>query len=135
MSLLVLAIAVYGFRIEVVNADPQRGSAFAMFATVDIGATRRVIATAPGETAITLAIPDELSQVRERVLDAPTDGSARMLATLLLERSWLVEGDTAVVGDGVSFEQLQVQVVGLEAEGRTLYRQVLADVVVDAEPS
>jgi len=106
-----------------------------MFATVDIGATRRVIATAPAETAITLAIPNELSQVRERVLDAPTDGSARMLATQLLERSWLVEGDTAVVGDGVSFEQLQVQVVGLEAEGRTLYRQVLADVVVDAEPS
>lgn len=135
VALLILAIAVHGVRIEVYDEDPQRGSAFAMFATVDIGATRQVLATVPGDTTITLDIPDALEDLRTQLADAPSDGSARRLGRRLLEQSWEVEGDTASVGGGATFEQVRVQVVGLDAEGRTVSRQVLTDVVVGSPGS
>lgn len=130
VALLVLAIAAHGIRIEAHDQDPQRGSAFAMFATIDIGATRRVLATVPGDAAISLEIPDAMKEASARVADAPSDDSARELAKLLLEQTWVVEGRTAMVGGDVEVDQVRVQVVGLEAEGRTLSRQVFADVVV-----
>lgn len=128
--MLILVIAVHGTRIEVYDEDPQRGSAFAMFATVDIGATRRVLATVPGDTAITLEIPDDLEGLRTQLADAPSHDSARTLANRLLERTWEVDGQSATVEGDATFEQVRVRVVGLEAEGRTLSRRVLTDVVV-----
>lgn len=130
VALLILVIAVHGVRIEAYDEDPQRGSAFAMFATVDIGVTRRVLATVPGDTAISLDIPDGLEDLRTQLADAPSDDSARRLAHRLLERTWEVEDQTATVGGTTMFDKVRVQVVGLDAEGRTVSRQVLADVVV-----
>jgi hypothetical protein len=130
VALLVLGIAVHGVRIVAYDEDPQRGSAFAMFATADIGTTRRVLATVPGDTAVILDIPAALEERRARLADAPSDDSARRLATLLLALTWVVEGNTATVGDGATFDQVRVQVVGLDAKGRTVSRQVLTDVVV-----
>lgn len=46
--LLVVGIALHGVRILAHDEDPQRGTAFATFATVDIGATRQVLITEPG---------------------------------------------------------------------------------------
>jgi hypothetical protein len=130
VALLLLGIAVHGVRIEAYNEDPQRGSAFAMFSTVDIGTTRRVIATVPSDTAITLDIPDALEGQRARLADTPSDDSARRLANRLLDLTWKVDGHTATVGDGARFDQVRVQVVGLDADGRTVSRRVLTDVVV-----
>lgn len=101
-----------------------------MFATVDIGATRRVLTTVPGDTAIVLTIPDDLGELRTQLRSSPSDDSARRLADLLLELTWEVDGHTATVGGGATFDEVRVQVVGLAAEGRTLSRQVLIDVVV-----
>lgn len=128
--LLILGIAVHGVRIEAYNEDPQRGSAFAMFATVDIGATRRVLVTVPDDTAIRLVIPDTMEELSTKLADAPSDDSARRLANLLLELTWELDGQTATVGEEARFDQLRVRVVGLDAQGRTMSRQVLTDVVV-----
>ena len=131
VALLILAIAVHGVRIGAYDADPQRGSAFAMFSTIDIGATRRVLATVPGATAIMLELPDSMDEQRERLVDAPSEGAARELATRLLEESWEVDGQRATVGDGDRFDRVRVQVVGLDPEGRTVSRRVLTDVTVE----
>ena len=129
VGLLLAAIVVQGVRIEQYNADPQRGSAFAMFSTVDIGATRRVIATAPGDPTIRLEIPAHLEKMRLRLRDVPSEEVTRKLAILLLESRWEVEGDTATVGGVEAFDEVRVEVVGLEADGGVLSRQIFADVV------
>ena len=130
VGLLILLIAIHGFRIQAYNEDPQGGSAFAMFSTVDIGATRRVLATVPGDTPIVLDIPDTVETARARLVDIPTDDSARRVATELLQLAWEVDENTATVGNGVKFEQVRVRVVGLDVEGSIVSRQVLTDVVV-----
>ena len=130
VALLVLGIAVHGVRIEAFHEDPQRGTAFAMFATVDIGANRRVVATAPGDPTIVLALPDTLGATSERLTDSPSDDSARELAERLLEQTWEVDDDTATIGGDTTFDQVRVQVVGPDADGRTVSRQVFTDVVV-----
>ncbi len=129
VALLLVAITVHGLRIELRGEDPQRGSAFAMFSTVDIGATRRVIATV-GDGAIVLEIPETLHDARERLVDAPSADAANRLGAQLLELSWQVDGDTAAVGDDVTFDVARVRVIGLDADGWTLSSQTIADVVV-----
>ena len=129
VALLLAGIAFHGIKILAFDDDPQRGSAFAMFASVDIGATRRVLATTTDGTVVDLEIPSTLAEQSLRLADSPSDESARELAAKLVELTWKVTGRTAVVGAGVKFEHVRVQVVGLEAEGRTIVRQVLTDVV------
>ncbi len=131
VALLIAGIAVHGFRIEAYDEDPQRGSGFAMFATADVGSTRTVLATVPGDTSIVLDIPDALEEQRARLAETPADDSARRLATLLLERTWEVDGRTATVGGGAAFDRVRVRVVGLDAEGRTVSRRVFTDVVAE----
>ena len=130
VALLILGITVHGARIVTYDEDPQRGTAFAMFATVDVGSTRRVIATAPGDPAVTIVIPADMEEQRDGLADRPTEGAARGFAAQLLERSWEVSDRTARVGQGAVLDQVRVQVVGLDADGRTLSRQVLTDVIV-----
>ena len=129
VGLLLAAIVVHAVRIEQYDADPQRGSAFAMFSTVDIAATRRVIATVPGDPTIRLEIPAHLEKVGLRLRDAPSEDVTRELAILLLESRWEVEGDTAKAGGTEAFDEVRVEVVGLESDGRVLSRQIFSDVV------
>jgi len=134
VGLLVLGIAVQGVRIVALQDDPQQGTAFAMFATVDIGTNRRVVATVPGDPDIRLEIPPALEERRDRLADTPTDAAASELAAMLLDQTWTVEGETATAADGSAGDEVdavRVQVVGLEADGRTITRQVLADEVVN----
>lgn len=133
VGLLVLGIAVQGVRIVALQDDPQRGTAFAMFATVDIGTNRRVVATVPGDPEIRLEIPAALDERKNRLADTPTDAAASELAGLLLDQTWTIEGETATARGGSAgddVDAVRVQVVGLEADGRTITRQVLADEVV-----
>ena len=129
--LLLLGIAIHGYRILAHDVDPQRGSAFAMFSTVDIGATRRVLATVPGDPPTSLEIPAVLEEERSRLADAPSDEPARRLATLLSEMTWEKSGRTATVGDDVEFDHVRVQVVGFDVEGRTVSRRTVTDVTVE----
>ncbi len=131
LVLLSLGIAVHGFRVIAHHEDPQRGTAFAMFATIDIGANRRVVATSPGDPAIVLDIPGSLEAATQRLADTPNEAAARRLASQLLALTWTVEGHTATAGGAVAFDQVRVQVVGLGAEGRTVSRMVVTDVVVE----
>ena len=133
--MLLVGIAVHGYRIEAHDEDPQRGSAFAMFATVDIGATRRVVATAPGDEPIALQIPGELDDERAALADAPSDQAARQFADLLRSLTWDVEGRAATVGGGTTLDTVRVEVVALDADGRTLSTRVLADGVVGTADS
>lgn len=135
VALLLTGISVHGALIVDRDEDPQRGSAFAMFGTVDIGATRRVRATTPGEPAVVLTIPAELEDLRVGLVDSPTDDSARRFAERLLRLEWQVSGAAATVGDGVTFDTVRVEVLGLDADGRTFSRQVLADAVAEARAS
>ena len=130
VGLLLLGIVVYGVRIEFHNSDPQRGSAFAMFSSVDIGATRRVIATVPGDPAVTLEIPTELEELRARLQGRPSEAGARVLADRLLGMSWELSLDTATVGGSARLPEVRVEVVGLETDRRVMTRRVFADVAV-----
>lgn len=135
VALLLLGIAVHGVQIVAFDNDPQRGSAFAMFATIDVGATRSVQATVPGEVAVALDLPDSVQGRVSSLVDSPSDEAARDLADELRSMTWTVTGATASVGDDTQFDQVRVQVVGLGAEGRTIVRQVLVDVVVSGPGS
>ena len=138
VGLLVLGIAVQGVRIVTLHDDPQRGTAFAMFATVDIGTNRRVVATVPGDPVIRLEIPAALEERTKRLADTPTDDAASELAAMLLDQTWTIEGGTATADDGSvgdEVDAVRVQVVGLEADGRTITRQLLADEVVSGSGS
>jgi hypothetical protein len=130
-ALLVLAITVHGARIVAQDASPQAGSAFAMFATMDVAGTRRVVATtaaAGGEPAVALSIPEDLTQQRARLVRAPSEEAAARLAEDLLARRWMIADDTAEVdADGVHLDQVRVAVVGLEREGRVLTRRLITE--------
>jgi hypothetical protein len=150
VAMLLLAITVHGVRIVTIEDDPQRGSAFAMFATVDIGATRRVVATVPpvtpGRPEVTLEIPDSLESDRAALAERPTDDAAREVAALLLDLDWEVDAGSGSVApepgtDDQSLEpaapvdRVRIQVVGLDADGTTISRQVFTDVVVEGDQS
>jgi hypothetical protein len=130
VALLLTGIAIHGVRIIAFDEDPQRGSAFAMFASVDLGSTREVRVSAPGDSPVNLEIPHSLDEQRKRLADVPTDDSARRFARLVLDLTWEVDGHTAMVGGDMTFDQVRVEVVGFDAEGRTLTTRVLTDVVV-----
>lgn len=129
VALLLSVISFHGFLIVAHEDDPQRSGAFAMFATVDIGATRMVVATAQ-DGAVALDIPASLDERRSALVDRPSEDSARRLASLLRELAWEVDGGEATEGGADTLDDVRVQVVGLDAEGRTIVRQVLVDVVV-----
>lgn len=120
MALLVGGIVVSGFRVFAYDDDPQRGTAFAMFARVDIAANRRVVVTTPGEPAAVLEIPRDLLEERRRLQVVPTADAARDFAEQILEAD-------------PSLSVVRVQVFGLDTDGSTLVRQELADVVREAE--
>ena len=132
--LLLSVIAFHGYQVVVLEDDPQRGGAFAMFATVDIGATRKVLASAD-DGAVTLEIPASLEARQVALLDRPSEDAARRLASLLRESRWSVEDGHAVEAGrgGVAFETVRLQVVGFVADGRTIGRQVLVDVGVGSD--
>src|SRR5690606_8633447 len=117
VTLLLLGIMVHAVQIEVLDEDPQRGSAFAMFATVDVGASRRVVATSPGASTLRLWVPEGLREHRGTRAEPPSDTTARQLAAELLSRRWDVEGDAASAGSGDMLEGVRVEVVGLHATG------------------
>lgn len=131
VGLLLIGIAIHGVRIVAFDEDPQRGSAFAMFASIDLGATREVRVTRPGDPPLILEIPDSLEEQRKRLADAPTDVSARRFATLVLGLTWKVTNNAAAEGGDAIFDQVRVEVVGFDAEGKTLTTRVLTDVVVN----
>ena len=127
VALLVGSIAGHGYAIVANEDDPQRSGAFAMFATVDIGATRTIIAdTANG--SVSLDVPDSLDQRTSNLADHPSETAARALAAALLKRSWTVEDGEATEGGSTTFDEVRVRLVGLDANGRTLVRQVLVEV-------
>jgi hypothetical protein len=128
---LVSLIAFHGFQIVTHEDDPQRSGAFAMFATVDIGSTRRVLATVPGES-VSVEIPADLDELRGELLDRPSAETARNLAGLLLGKQWQVRDGKAVAGDGEVLGGVRIRVVGLDARGRTIRAVVLTDVTVGA---
>ena len=127
-GLLLCSVAGHGYQIVAHEDDPQRSGAFAMFATVDIGATRKIIATSP-DGDVLLDIPESLHERTEDLLDHPSEESAARLADDLRELSWTVVDGSATAGGSTSFEGVRLQVVGLDADGRILDRQVLIDVV------
>ena len=115
MALLVGGVVVSGFRIIAFEDEPQRGTAFAMFATVDIAANRRVLVTVPGQPGV-VEIPEELWGERRHLQVVPTEDEAHHFAALMLD----ADPDLRTV---------MVQVVGPDTDGRTLTRQVLVEVV------
>jgi hypothetical protein len=125
-------IAFHGFQIVAHDEDPQRSGAFAMFATVDIGSTRRVLATVPGDTVV-VEVPAELGELRAQLMDRPSTEAAQELADLLLDERWHVSDGRAVVGEGTLLTGVRIRVVGLDAQGRTMRTVVLADVTVEAD--
>lgn len=129
ITILIGLIAFHGFQIVANDDDPQRSGAFAMFATVDIGATRRVFATVPGED-VTLEIPSALIDQRNALMDHPSPQSAEELARMLTSETWDVEDGSATSGGATVLDAVRVQVFGLDAEGRTIVRRVLTDVIV-----
>ena len=129
VALLLLVIAFHGFQIVAHEDDPQRGGAFAMFATVDVGATRKVVATTQ-DGAVALDIPASLDERHAALLDLPSQDSATRFASLLRGLTWDVSDGVATEGGAVTLDNVRLQVVGLDAEGRTIVRQVLVDVVV-----
>lgn len=134
-TLLLLAIAVHGVRIVAFDADPQSGSAFAMFATVDFATTRRVVATAPGDPSVTLELPDATAHRRTRLVRAPSQAEAERLAEDLLTLRWRVDGDTASVDDGGRrLEQVTVSVFGLRIDNRVGTRRELVRHTTVADP-
>lgn len=127
--LLLFVIAFHGFQIVAHEDDPQRSGAFAMFATVDVGATRKVVATAE-DGAVAIDIPASLDERHAALLDLPSEDSARRFASLLRGLTWGVSDGVATEGGAATLDDVRLQVVGLDAEGRTMVRQVLVDVVV-----
>jgi len=127
--LLLSVIAFHGFRVVAENDDPQRGGAFAMFSTIDIGATRKVVATAE-DGAVLLELPGSLDDERAALLDRPTEEATTRFAEAVLDLRWTVEdGRASATPRGLqTFDSIRVLVVGFDADGRTISRQVLADV-------
>jgi hypothetical protein len=115
-ALLVGGIAVSGFRIVAYDDDPQRSTAFAMFATVDIAANRRVLVTVPDKPTVLLEIPDDLQDERRQLQVVPTEEEARHFAALLQDAD-------------PELTDVRVQVVGPDTDGRTITRHVLVDIV------
>ncbi len=134
VALLLSVIAFHGYQVIALEDDPQRGGAFAMFATVDIGATRKVLATA-GDGAVIIEIPASLDARHAALLDRPSEHAARDLAAILRDSTWSVENGRAIESGrgGVPFETVRLEVVGFVADGRTIGRQVLVDVTVGSE--
>ena len=134
IALLLGLITFHGYQVVAHEDDPQRGGAFAMFATIDIGATRKVIAKAEDGSVI-LDLPASLDAERADLLDRPTQAAARRFADVVLALRWTVEdGRATATPDGTrSFASIQVQVVGFDADARTISRDVLVDVDVEAD--
>ena len=93
-ALLLGLIAFHGYQVVVHEDDPQRGGAFAMFATIDIGATRKVIATSE-DGAVILDLPASLDAERAALLDRPTEAATRRFADSVLDLQWTVEDGRA----------------------------------------
>lgn len=109
LGLLLVGIAVHGVRIETTGEDPQSGSAFAMFATIDVTATRRVLVAGPDLRP--LELPDALTEQAARLADAPSVAGAQRLADALRAHTR---------------DEVHVTVVGLDADGWTMTRRTLA---------
>ena len=131
-GLLLCSIAVHGFQIVAHEDDPQRSGAFAMFSTIDIGATRKVLATT-SEGTVVLDLPTSLNDRATALLDHPSEEAATRMASDLRELTWTVSGGTATEGGTDTFDALRLQVVGLDSDGRSFVRQVLVDVVVGSD--
>jgi hypothetical protein len=129
--LLLGLIAFHGYQVVALEDDPQRGGAFAMFATIDIGATRKIIATSD-DGQVQLELPAILADHASALLDRPTEEAATDFAESVRELAWAVEDGqaTATNEGGVVFDQVRLQVVGFVADGRMITRRVMTDVVV-----
>lgn len=133
--LLLSLIAFHGYQVVATDDDPQRGGAFAMFATIDIGATRKVLATTD-DGSVELELPASLDESRAALLDRPTEQATTDFASSVLDLSWSVEDGQATATDegGGPLDEVRIQVVGFDAVGRTVTRQVLSDVVAGSNP-
>lgn len=132
VPVLVLAslIAFHGFQIVVHEDDPQRSGAFAMFATIDIGSIRRVVATSPDD-GLQLDIPDTLQDLQEQVADRPSRDAVEELARRLAALRWDESGAVVTDGGGSALT-VQVRVMGLRVDDRTVVRRVLAEATAEA---
>ena len=128
-GLLLCSIAAHGFQIVAHEDDPQRSGAFAMFATIDVGATRKVLATT-AEGTVVIDLPASLDQRTTALLDHPSEEAATRMASDLRSLTWTVSDGAATEGGTETFDGLRLQVVGLDSDGRSFVRQVLVDVVV-----
>jgi hypothetical protein len=131
VALLLGSIAFHGYQIVAHEDDPQRSGAFAMFATVDIGAIRKVLVTAE-DGSVVLELPPALQPRATTLLDRPSEEAATQLASELRKLTWSINDGTATAGGTDTFAGIRLQVVGLEAEGRSFVRRVLVDVAVGA---
>lgn len=133
VALLLTSIGYHGYQVVAHEDDPQRGGAFAMFATIDIGATRKVLVTTDGG-AVQVELPDSLDERVGALLDRPTEDAAGDLAADLLDLTWTVEDGRATVAadGGTRLDDVRLQVVGFEADGHAITRHELAEVSVDA---
>lgn len=131
LAVLASMMVFHGWQIVVEHDDPQRSGAFAMFATPDIGATRRVVATSPDDR-LSLEIPDSLQNLREQVADRPSREAVEELARRLAALQWDESGAVDTDGGGSTLT-VQVQVMGLRVNDRTVVRRVLADATVEPE--
>ncbi|MDH3729503.1 MAG: hypothetical protein OES13_00055 [Acidimicrobiia bacterium] len=123
VGVLVAFVAVQIFLMTTVSADPQSGSGFAMFSTVDILSTRRIVATGiVFDEPITFDIPDDLQEQAMRLRSQPTTARATQLARELAERQW----DPVVEGAFARPTSVEVTVWGITAEGRTLSSRAMA---------
>lgn len=128
LALLLAAIAAHGVQIVAYDSDPQRSGAFGMFATVDIGATRRVIVTGSAENDVKVEIPENLRGSVSALKDAPSSRKARELVETLQQGTWHVRDGVAISGGSTRLDQVRLRVVALDAEGRTIVTKVLVDV-------
>jgi hypothetical protein len=129
VTLLLVGITAHGSQIVLNKEDPQRGSAFAMFASVDIGATRRVFVTVPSNDSLQLVIPENFQDTASQLADSPTESNAQAFAEYFLGSLWDDDGELSPE-TGSRPSEVRVRVIGLDASGTTLGQQVVADVVV-----
>lgn len=125
---LVAAIGTQAFLMLTINADPQSGSGFTMFSSVDFAGSRAVAAhtTAPDGSVIVLHLPPSANDAVDQLLITPTNGLAQDLAQDLATQSWTLDSGLGTSGGDQELQSITVLVRGLKADGRELTAQVLA---------
>jgi len=127
VGVLLIAIAAQAVLMQTVNADPQGGSGFAMFSSVDFDGSRVINAWAlVDDQAFRLELPSDLTTTDDITI-TPTNRRAQQLADELASLSWdLSDPELAVSGGDQQLDAVTVTIRGLTADGQTLGSKVLA---------